>query len=243
MRAMWIGLSLVIVAVVGLALAFGLYIGSGAFMRDGYGTATGIGFREIISYRVNGEPKVASNVLRLKLAVGKFGQISSGPQITSRIEGEAILLDLGKFGVAVALTLLSSSDGGPIAKACGLPATTDPHPEIMRQWIAKVAAFKDVCELARESWPIILYFPDASSPTGAKRLEPEEIAARFGDAVEIATISVEPSNDLPTFSLANKLAWLDGAEMKWSSLLPRLPSPFPDRRLERNDFIRARATN
>lgn len=67
---------------------------------------------------------------------------------------------------------------------------------------------RSVGVLPRESYPFLVTFGDPADPTSIQRLDPDNLAAVFGEGVKLRRITIEMTDDTVTSGISDRLPWL-----------------------------------
>ncbi len=144
----------------------------------------------------------------------------AGLSLSRRVRGEAVAVDLPGGETLYAL-LRSENDiewagrvyiliepCGGNGPACGenIPDLTGER-TLPRMWRA------NVLQDERSAYPMMVRFADESDPTSVALVDPDDLAASFGEGVSLRRITVELTDDPVTASLGERLPWHEEA---WS---------------------------
>lgn len=176
-----------------------------------------------------------SSVIEVSTMVSGKHAIPDSGKIFRKVRGEAVTVDLGQRGFMFAL-LRSETDVDWAKRALlsvikdATPAeieaerTKDSPPNLsfhmqMRQVpslqgrydIARHAVF--IRPIPKESdrptyYPILVTFADMADPKSVTKIDPDNMAARFGKGVKLKRITVERTDDAVTRGIEGRLAWL-----------------------------------
>lgn len=75
------------------------------------------------------------------------------------------------------------------------------------------------------AWPLLVTFDDLADPTSVARVDPDDLAATFGDGVKLTRITVELTDDPVTTGIEKRLEWLPNLR---GTLKPNPPRTMPD---------------
>jgi len=191
----WIaGIAVVLVAAAAVALVMSdLYVSGKWRYRLTVAVETPEGIREGSAVR---EAWASASSIRIGL-----------PESTSKtnIRGEAVVVDLGERGVLFALIDWDScrgvSETFPYTAAKGIPD--------------RIRHFKNLepglkAELTRKHWPQMVTFADQEDPKSVKPVDPDDLAATFGEGVKLKGITVEITDEPVTWGIDKRLPWLTG---------------------------------
>lgn len=172
--------------------------------------------------------RTGSSVIEVFTAIAGQNSIPTPGYVSRRARGEAVAVDLGKRGVLFAL--LRSDDNSDWASgvmlgfAPDLPMTRDSEGKYdsaahfrakfmamlqNRRLIVLPERFKKKSNqeggLAR---PMLVRFRDISDPTTVERVDPDDLAASFGDGVHLRRVTVQLTDEMVTKGITEILPWL-----------------------------------
>ena len=61
----------------------------------------------------------------------------------------------------------------------------------------------------RSAYPMLVTFGDLDDPTSVERVDPDELAATFGEGVRLKRITVQVTDDPVTSGIGQRLGWLN----------------------------------
>jgi hypothetical protein len=173
----------------------------------------------------------------------------SGPVLRRKVRGEAVTVDLGSRGVLFALL-----NGGTVDQV-----TADPIvPHIVMTVLAKdirpneewatadvVRRLRHVSGKAQIPPELMLYlvrFHDVNDPKTVERIDPENLAEKFGLGVKLVKATIEITSDPVTTGIEKKLTWLPSQR---GSLVytGRFDHEHPERNLTQLNFWREEGIN
>lgn len=164
--------------------------------------------------------KTGSSVIEVQTNVAGERAITSPGRVSFKLRGEAVAVDLGEGRTLFAL-LRSDRDGewaknlmlrlGPNAPGTGNEQFITKHQTIM--------ANKDLITLPDTlpnqggliDWParpMLVTFGDLSDPTSVAQVDPDDLAASFGEGVTLKRITVQMTDDPVTSGIEQRLGWL-----------------------------------
>ena len=193
--------------------------------------------------------KSGSSVIEVKQSIGRTAMDGFGKQVFLRIRGEAVAVDLPDGSTLYAL-LRSGGDVEWAARVIPLlsPDAGDENSlddflllegkkELPRRWSAQ-GPFNNAA-----AYPMLVTFGDEANPTSVTLVDPDDLAATFGEGVKLKRITAELTDDPATSGLDERLGWL--SEFPEPSLKPghdvrdySLPAT-----LRHGDFRRGQKTN
>ena len=167
----------------------------------------------------------------ISLSVRHITAIDVGGSYPREIRGEAIAVDLGPRGVLFALLSpdsqrKSSQSAENIAQAAlGFKGGN----ETLLPWIDAAQAQKTKADLSPDILPMLVRFRDINDPKTVERVDPNNLAAAFGQGVRLARASIEITNDPVTTGIEKKIGWwfaqakppYDPPELRYPNKSPR----------------------
>ena len=173
--------------------------------------------------------KSGSSVIEVRTEVADKPIIPDANTLDIRVTGEAVTIDIGKRGLLFAL--LRSDDA--VGWAGGVMELVTPHPPYVagenayRGWHRAMLANKGLHELPRNStstlqpwqhpepvatprdFPMLVRFSNIADPTTVLGVDPDNLAAAFGQGVKLRRMTVELTDDPVTYGIGEKLGWLN----------------------------------
>jgi hypothetical protein len=149
--------------------------------------------------------------------MGRAGGSPLHSQIYRRIKGEAVVVDLpgGKTLFAllrsennvdwasyVYVYLAPQKKGEPFAEQLDNVLEVTGKQTLPRMW-PPVAFLKE-----RSAYPMMVTFGDLADPTSVAQVNPDDLAANFGEGAKLKRITVELTNDPVTTGIEKRLGWL-----------------------------------
>ena len=130
--------------------------------------------------------------------------------VRSKVEGEAVVVEVapGKFLFA----LLSGSDEWERDAVNWVytayqPTEVDSHSRAMGP--IRTQPLDTPVPLPPDGWPILVTFDDISKPETLRRVDPEDLAAVFGEGVRLSAMTLEITGEAVTMGrVARVLPWL-----------------------------------
>jgi len=132
----------------------------------------------------------------------------------TQVTGEAVMVDLGERGILFALLKEgedSRSSADYIAlKAFGFMEGPIGYPVGKRlSWIADLGRRTGAkANIPFKNLPMLVRFKDINDPKTVERVDPNNLAASFGDGVKLVSASIEITFDPVTTGVEKKLGWL-----------------------------------
>jgi hypothetical protein len=203
-----------------IAIILAAAIGVVVLYRISYPSVT-LRYRLTLEAEVDGQPKSGSSVI--EVTYSKQPQIASQPELSIGYRGEAVVLDLGSRGMLFALLKAGadsrSSPEWIVLRAFNLPGGSFPRP--VEEGVKQVRRLSGKRELPLESLPLLVRFRDINDPMTVERVNPLNIAERFGAGAKLvrATLEIAPTGIWPlnvfgitgeavTAGIQGKLNWL-----------------------------------
>lgn len=120
--------------------------------------------------------------------------------------GEAVLIDLGKYGHLFALTytdeyfvFLNTFPGPPILTTEGIEYYTT-----LRATRTSVPK--------RGAWPRMMFYKDVLDPISGKLVDPNDMSSTLGEGFVLKDVTIETSNEPITHKIEQYLPWLKNME-------------------------------
>ncbi|MEO0418382.1 MAG: hypothetical protein AAF249_05930 [Pseudomonadota bacterium] len=167
--------------------------------------------------------KTGSSVIEVEQKLVRWGaDPGTGLMISSKVRGEAVAVDLPGGQTLYALlrsendvdwasrvyTLLSQPIPGETASAQAKRILELKDKQTLpRLWLANVLLDE------RSAYPVMVTFENEADPTSVKLVDPDDLAATFGEGVALKRITVELTNARVTETLEDRLGWIEDA---WS---------------------------
>ena len=143
--------------------------------------------------------------------------LANGVPWVVNVHGEAVAVDLGDHGLLFALLT------GPVDtdRGSGKKFYPDsPVTVLLAQLsdtgvggmtsgnLASLSGRKDVVEVPPARLPMLVRFRDIEDPMTVEQVDPEDLAASFGPGVRLVRATLAITDDVPTFSIEQRLPWL-----------------------------------
>lgn len=158
--------------------------------------------------------KTGSSVIEVRQSIGRTTMGGFGEQVFLRIRGEAVAVDLPEGRTLYAL-LRSGGDVEWAARVIPFlsPDANDDNSlddllllegkkELPRTW-SKPGPFHN-----RLAYPMMVTFGDEADPTSVAEVDPDDLAATFGEGVKLKRIAAELTDDPMTAGIEKRLRWL-----------------------------------
>lgn len=183
--------------------------------------------------------KTGSSVIEVRTMIAGRNSIPTPGAIGRRARGEAVTVELGAHGTLFAI-LRSEENRGDWASgvmfgfAPDLPLTRDKDGKFDSSAHTKARFMamlenRDLIEVPGQrvsgsrktkegvARPMLVRFADIADPTSVERVDPDDMAALFGQGVKLRRITVQLTDDPVTTGIGKKLSWLSNQR---GSLIP-----------------------
>ena len=145
------------------------------------------------------------------------------------VMGEAVAVDLPNGQTLYAL-LRTDAHFGDMA---GLSMATL-HPDFRGTGYDVVGVAEELSpgrylgpsQVVRENYPMLVTFANESDPTSVALVDPDDLAATFGEGVSLRRITLELTDDPVTRGIEERLGWLDNV-YNMGSRMEDFPTEFP----------------
>lgn len=158
--------------------------------------------------------RTGSSVIEVETSVSSSFSIPSPGSVHHRVRGEAVAVDLP--GDRMLFALLNESDRMMFLLAPGASREApDPFQArfdnilkldgqivLPRMW--PLAGHLD----ERSAYPMMVTFGDLDDPISVTQVDPDDLAASFGEGVRLKRITVEMTDDPVTTGIVARLKWL-----------------------------------
>ena len=141
--------------------------------------------------------------------------------VSSRVRGEAVVVDLPNGKVLFALLRAP----GHVGDAAGLPyaALDPPRPKGNYDFVRQTQAMQKMERVAvlprtlpplahlpeRSAYPTLVTFGDIADPTSVELVDPDNLAATFGEGTALRRITIKITDDPVTTGIEERLEWLE----------------------------------
>jgi len=160
--------------------------------------------------------KSGSSVIEVtERAQPRFGD---APSSQMSIKGEAVTVNLGSRGQIFVLLKNGSRQEGFVSEAGMIAYSAFPNKnsssgrgaEALPENLKRYRDERLVAQLTPEQMPLMVRFRDIRDPMSVERVDPDNMAALFGDHVRLKRSKIE-TTDLPiSMSVHDNLKWLSG---------------------------------
>jgi hypothetical protein len=162
--------------------------------------------------------KTGSSVIEVKQRLVRAGSSPANMAVERRVRGEAVAVDLP--GGRTLFALLRSDNN--VDWASYVMQTLAPHSEsetfaqqldnmlLLEGEIVLPRTFQPVGHLEeRSAYPMLVTFGDLDDPASVERVDPDDLAATFGEGVSLKRITVQVTDDPVTSGIGQRLGWLN----------------------------------
>ena len=175
--------------------------------------------------------KTGSSVIQVTQRLVRPGSSPAGTAVERRVKGEAVAVDLP--GEKTLFALLRSDDDTSWAYRVMQTLAPDVEGESFEQQLDDMLELKGEITLPRmfprhgpiderSAYPMLVTFGDINDPRSVQQVDPDNLAASFGDGIVLKRITVQITSDPVTTGIEERLRWLtDPAVMEnpgWRSL-------------------------
>ena len=161
--------------------------------------------------------KTGSSVIQVTQRLVRPGSNPAGTAVERSLKGEAVAIDLPGGKTLFAL-LRSDNDIGWAYRVMQTLAP-DVEGESFEQQLDDMLALKGEITLPRmfprhgpiderSAYPMLVIFGDINDPTSVKLVDPDDLAAIFGEGVSLKRITVQITEDPVTTGIVQRLVWL-----------------------------------
>lgn len=172
-------------------------------------------YRLILSVEKAGARIEGSGVIRV-IYDKEVDFLPSHAEWGTSVKGEAVMVDLGDRGVLFAL--LKEGSGYHSApeyialKAFGIIGGEASYP--LDERMARIRSLSsrsgERVNLASDNLPMLVRFRDLNDPKTVEQVDPNNLAASFGEGVKLVGVSIEITDDSVTRGIEKVLPWLPG---------------------------------
>jgi hypothetical protein len=169
-------------------------------------------YRLTITVEIDGKIHTGSSVIEVSFRGQPY--LPGVGSFIPHIRGQAVFIDLGRFGTAIAVLIAPSFEqGGTVrwpegvsalwlaTRAFGIKATNDELPQLPH-----LAGRRD---LTPDNMPRLIWFSHLDDPKTARRFKVENIPTLFGPSARLAAAYVEITNDPIVIDIDKKLPWYE----------------------------------
>jgi len=161
--------------------------------------------------------KTGSSVIEVRQSMGRPGSNPSGRMIFRDVSGEAVAVDLPGGRTLFALLRSDSNNewASQFMQTLAPEIEGEPWEEafdnmlLLEGEIVLPRTFPPVGHLdERSAYPMLVTFADLDDPTSVARVDPDDLAASFGEGVTLRQITVQLTDDPVTSGIEERLGWL-----------------------------------
>lgn len=161
--------------------------------------------------------KTGSSVIQVRKWLGRAGGAPASSQIYTRVRGEAVEVDLP--GEQTLFALLRSDSNiqwaGTIVSAL-TPRLSDADGKPRFDGVLQLKGEVELPRYLRRSrrgpgpsaYPMLVTFGDLGDPTSVERVDPDDLAATFGEGARLKRVTVQLTDDRVTTGIEKRLGWL-----------------------------------
>ncbi|MEP5937736.1 MAG: hypothetical protein ABJ239_05370 [Erythrobacter sp.] len=177
--------------------------------------------------------KTGSSVIEIETRLETNPESPASQRTSRRVKGEAAFVNLGERGSLFAL--LRSEDDVDFAKRIMFlmaPKGRDKNGDPFLGRFNNMLEMTEPVELPAtqaeinpslaemKGQPMLVTFGDLDDPSSVARVDPDDLAASFGDGVSLRRITVQMTNDRVTTNIENRISWFDKVEANGGGLVP-----------------------
>lgn len=205
----------------GAAAALGLLVAPGCALADD--EAPDYRYRLTVEVDKPQGLRRGSSVIQVRQRVVRPGSAPAGRGVETRVQGEAVAVDLP--GGRTLFALLRSRENvdwasyvfvrlAPVDRGAGLVEQLDDVLQVtgertLPRWWPPLSRNVRPGAYPRESaYPMLVTFGDLADPTTVAEVDPEDLAASFGPGVTLKRITVQLTDDAVTTGIEERLGWL-----------------------------------
>lgn len=216
-----------------------------AFAED---TAPDYRYRLTVEVETPEGLKAGSSVIEVQQTLVRAGSSPAHHAVERRVRGEAVAVDL--HGGKTLFALLRSDNDIDWASRVFIRLARQ-RKQAFEESLDDVLEVKGEQTLPRmwpavstiperSAYPMLVTFSDLTKPSSVAEVDPDDLAATFGEGVKLKRITVELTDDPVTSGIEERLGWLEEVGRARGSLIPN-PSRYlsdsqPIERVSPNDF-------
>jgi hypothetical protein len=163
--------------------------------------------------------KTGSSVIQVEQSLGGAASAGglAGGQVYYKVRGEAVAVDLpggrtlfallrssndAEWSARVMQMLVPKIQGEPWAESFDNVLLIKRAVEVPRMWPANATLPE------RSAFPMLVTFGDEADPVSVTLVDPDDLAATFGDGVKLKRIAVQLTDEPVTTGIEKRLGWL-----------------------------------
>jgi hypothetical protein len=172
--------------------------------------------------------KTGSSVIEVSTSTTSSTSIPSPGAVRHRLNGEAVTIDLGQHGTLFALLrsdvevdwptnllfrlapqVRVNDENGKYDSDASFRARYEAmlqnrRPIVLPKNFNNISVLRDM-----PARPMLVRFRDINDPTTVERVDPDALAASFGEGVKLRRVTVQLTDDPVTKGIEKRLKWLD----------------------------------
>lgn len=201
-----------------LATLTALLLSACAFADDG---APDYRYRLTVEVETPQGLATGSSVIEVEQSMGSTAMSGFGQRISRRVRGEAVAVDLPDGRTLYAL--LRSENNIDWASYVMQMLAPDIEGEAWEEVFDNVLLLEGRGPITlprtwpaqghleeRTAYPMLVTFRDLADPTSVEEVDPDDLAATFGEGVRLKRITAELTEDAVTQGIEERLRWLPG---------------------------------
>ena len=175
--------------------------------------------------------KTGSSVIEVEQSMGRTAMSGGGKRINRRARGEAVAVDLPGGRMLFALLRSDSNTGwaSQFMQTLAPKIEGEPWEErfdnmlLLEGEIVLPRTFPKTGPIdERSAYPMLVTFADLDDPTSVARVDPDDLAATFGEGYELRRITVQLTDDPVTGGIEERLAWFQREAESGGVLVPMI---------------------
>lgn len=166
--------------------------------------------------------KTGSSVIEVRTRIAGQYSFPDPGQVITRVQGEAVTVDLGTRGLLFALLRSDDNVGwanGPLFAFAPLPPYKKGEKRYIKWFDAMLKLRGQTFTLPRyfekpvtfdkppSGYPMLVRFKDVADPKSVERVDPDDMAKTFGKGVNIKQITVALTDDPVTGGIKTNFPW------------------------------------
>ena len=159
-------------------------------------------YRITVEVQVDDTVQTGSGVLAASFSIAP--KILPGMGFSSRVRGEAVVVDIGDRGALFLLLKGRSFNSTGQYLPYNFFKIKGSYPAVIRG----LADMEARGEIPFERLPMLVRFRDISDPKTVELVDPNDLAASFGPGVNLKRVTIETTKDPVTTGIDERLVWL-----------------------------------
>jgi hypothetical protein len=179
--------------------------------------------------------RTGSSVVEVRSWRGKGFPGPEAAQLSSKVEGDAVTVDLGSRGFLFALLRSANRGSGGEKYAWSLlpnPPTSGSDSNRLRQNFEALKSVKGSVSLPQTDYPLLVRFRDIRRPQTVEKVDPESLDGAFGAGVRLKSIQVQMTDEPVTTGTSKLFPWwaeylskhFDGSPTNYENMTNKSPS-------------------